>query len=305
MKSILITGAKGFLGSHASKYFKQLGYQVFGLGHGKLEKEESNKIGIDFWKEENVSCKTLLDLNHKFDVIVHCGGSGSVRSSLNNPDEDSRKTVDSTHGVLEYMRYYNPDAFLIYPSSPAVQGEHPNTPISENYVGDPISPYGDNKKITEELCSSYSQKYGLNISIVRLFSVYGKGLRKQLLWDACMKIKTANNNVTFWGTGNETRDFIHINDVLSLFNFMLTLKPKFLIVNGGLGNGYTVRDMVNMIRNIINPKVEINFNQKTDLGNPKYFCADTKKLESLGFNVNKDIKKNIEEYVEWARKIDD
>ena len=55
MKSILITGAKGFLGSHASKYFKQLGYQVFGLGHGKLEKNESNKIGIDFWKEENVS----------------------------------------------------------------------------------------------------------------------------------------------------------------------------------------------------------------------------------------------------------
>lgn len=305
MKSILVTGAKGFLARHVSKHYKGLGYKIFGLGHGKLSKKESEKIGLDVWKEGDISNEALLGFDHRFDVIVHCGGSGSVRFSIEEPDEDYRKTVDGTIEVLEYMKSHNPDAHLIYPSSPAVQGEHPDEPIKENYIGEPISPYGYNKKITEKLCQNHSQKYGLNISIVRLFSVYGKGLKKQLLWDACVKIKKANTDVTFLGTGYETRDFIHINDVLFLFDFLLSINKNFLIINGGLGNRYTVRDIVIMIGNIINPEVKINFNKQIDIGNPKYFCADTKKLENLGFSINKDIKKNIEEYVEWASALND
>ena len=115
------------------------------------------------------------------------------------------------------MRVYNPKAQLIYPSSPAVQGEHTNTPIKEDYVGKPASPYGYHKKIVEDLCQSYSEKYSLKISVVRLFSVYGNGLKKQLLWDAYNKIRYSSKEVEFWGTGEETRDFIHIEDVLIFF----------------------------------------------------------------------------------------
>ena len=305
MKSILITGAKGFLGSNVSKYFKQLGYRTFGLGHGKLSRIKLNNIGLDVWKEGNITKTALLEFNYKFDVIVHCGGSGSVRSSITNPDDDFKKTVDGTLEVLEYIKSHNTNVHLIYPSSPAIQGEHPNTPIHENYIGEPISPYGHHKKITEKYCQSFSKKYGLNISIVRLFSVYGEGLKKQLLWDACMKIKKGDKHVTFWGTGQETRDFIHIGDVLSLFNFLLTINQKLLVINGGLGNRFTIKEIITMIRNIINTNVKINFNKKVDVGNPKYFCADTQKLESLGFRINRDINKNIKNYIEWAKKLND
>ena len=74
-----------------------------------------------------------------------------------------------------------------------------------------------------------------------------------------MKIKKGDKHVTFWGTGQETRDFIHIGDVLSLFNFLLTINQKLLVINGGLGNRFTIKEIITMIRNIINPKVKINF----------------------------------------------
>ena len=245
MKSILITGAKGFVGSNVCKHFKQKGYTTYGIGHGGLSVEESKEIGLDYWKKDDISIKAILEFEQIFDVIVHCGGSGSVGFSVEHPYDDFKKTVDGTLEVLEYMRVHNPNAKLIYPSSPAVQGECEDKPIVEEYLGKPASPYGYHKKIAEDLCQSYSEKFGLKISIVRLFSVYGIGLKKQLLWDACKKIQNSKDEVVFWGTGEETRDFIHISDVLYLFDILLKKDDKFTLVNGGTGIKYTIKNIDN------------------------------------------------------------
>ena len=305
MKKILITGAKGFLGSNVAKYFKLLGYETYGIGHGGLSVEESKEIGLDYWKKDDISIKAILEFQQTFDVIAHCGGSGSVGFSVENPYQDFKKTVDGTLEVLEYMRVYNPNAHLIYPSSPAVQGECEDKPIKEEYIGKPASPYGYHKKIAEDLCQSYSEKYDLKVSIIRLFSVYGNGLKKQLLWDAYQKIKNADSEVVFWGTGEETRDFIHISDVLSLFDILLKKEDRFILINGGTGKKYTIKNVVEMIRGFINPKIEIKFNNQINMGNPIYYRADTKKLDIYGFKANKDLEQEIKSYVEWAKKLDD
>ena len=135
--------------------------------------------------------------------------------------------------------------------------------------------------------------------------MYGKGLKKQLLWDACKKIMTSNKEATFMGTGQETRDFIHISDVLHLTDLLLDRNIKFIIVNGGLGNRITIENILSKVRDIINPKIDINFNNQTDYGNPKFYRANTKKLQSLGFVVKKDMNENLEEYVQWACSLND
>lgn len=300
-KKILITGAKGFLGSNVSKYFKNLGYETYGIGHGGLSIEESQNIGLDYWKKDDISIKSILEFDQNFDAIVHCGGSGSVGFSVEHPYDDFKKTVDGTLEVLEYMRLHNSKAHLFYPSSPAVQGEHPNKPMKEDYIGKPASPYGYHKKIAEDLCQSYSEKYDLKVSVIRLFSVYGEGLKKQLLWDAYNKIAKADTEVIFWGTGEETRDFIHVEDVLSIITKLLKSDDRFLIINGGTGEKDTIKNVVVMIRDLINPKIKVGFNNQVNVGNPIYYWADLEKLNTLDFNAEIKLEDGIASFISWVK----
>src|SRR4051812_41422065 len=104
MKQVLITGAYGFLGRYAARKFKQENWNVSGMGHGKWHKSEYNKWGLDHWYETTITFEALININKKFDLIVHCGGSGSVGFSYENPYEDFQKSVQSTLSLLEYMR---------------------------------------------------------------------------------------------------------------------------------------------------------------------------------------------------------
>src|SRR5690606_1092762 len=110
---------------------KKSGNYIIGIGHGKWYKEEYSQWGIDEWYETTITFEALMNINRKFDLIVHCGGSGSVGFSYGNPYEDFQKSVQSTLSLLEYIRLQNPDCKFIYPSSPAVQGNLGNIRIKE------------------------------------------------------------------------------------------------------------------------------------------------------------------------------
>ncbi|MDF1584272.1 MAG: NAD(P)-dependent oxidoreductase [Methyloprofundus sp.] len=299
-KRILVTGAKGFVGANTAKYFKSLGFETYGIGHGDLSTVELLNFGLDHWRNSDITIQAIRDYAVDFDVVVHCGGSGSVGFSVDHPYLDFKKTVDGTLEILEYIRLYSPNSYMVYPSSPAVQGEHPDIPIVESFVGKPCSPYGYHKKIAEELCHSYSEKFGLKIGIVRLFSVYGIGLKKQLLWDAVQKIKKSNSAVEFWGTGNETRDFIHIDDVVKVFEELFLIGERFFLVNGGTGNKFTINDIVNRIKLLVGSDSKISFNNQENPGNPVYYWASIECLEQLHKFEFKRFDQGLAEYVRWA-----
>jgi UDP-glucose 4-epimerase len=302
IKKILVTGVKGFMGSNTAKHFKSLGYETYGLGHGDISTKELIEYGLDYWKNSEITIQAIKDYANNFDVIVHCGGSGSVGFSVENPYLDFKKTVDGTLEVLEYMRLYSPKSHLIYPSSPAVQGDHRDEPINEEFIGKPCSPYGYHKKIAEELCRSYAEKFNLNISIVRLFSVYGIGLRKQLLWDAINKIKQATCAVEFWGTGQETRDFIHVEDVMNIFEKVLFVNDNYMVINGGTGSKMTVEKVVTKIRDNLQSNVEIRFNNQANVGNPIYYWADVNKLNGICISSFLSFDDAIKDYISWANE---
>ncbi len=302
-RKILITGAKGFIGSNISTYFKKLSFEIYGIGHGIISKKEANHIGIDYWFNSEITLKSLCDINQKFDIIIHCAGSSSVDFSIQNPYLDFKKSVDTTLELLEYIRIHNKDTKLIYPSSSAVYGEHPNYKISEFSKRNPCSPYGFHKKIIEDLCESYSKRYNLNIKIIRLFSVYGKGLRKQLLWDACNKFSNPSKEVVFFGKGNETRDFIHVNDVAKLFHFVLEQKELFLIVNGGNGIKYNIKEIVTKINKLFRVNKQIIFNNISHEGNPIYYWADISILETFNWKSEITFEEGLKEYITWYKNL--
>lgn len=298
--NILITGTYGFLGRNLAKEFKKYGYLVFGIGHGKWEKEEYSKWGIDYWFETTITFESLLNINEKFEIIVHCGGSGSVGFSWDNPYEDYHKSVQSTLSILEFIRLQNKGCKFIYPSSPAVQGNLGHVQISEDMVAVPASPYGFHKKIAEELCLSYHKNFKLDIGIIRFFSIYGLGLQKQLLWEACRKIHKSDE-VVFFGTGYETRDWIHISDAASLmYNFSQNFEG-FQVLNGGSGIETPIHEIITYLCSYIDKPVNVLFNGVVKQGDPLHFWANIEKGLALGWKPKIMIEQGLEDYVHYFK----
>ena len=300
-KSVLVTGAHGFLGRHVARQFSNAGYTVTGIGHGSWGQSEYSKYGITFWYLADVTLDSLDTYAQKPDVIVHCAGSGSVAASINEPYLDFQKTVNSTLYVLEYIRTRSPQTILVYPSSAAVYGKCEKMPIREGQTLNPLSPYGFNKVITETLIKQYALTYGVKASIVRLFSVYGPELRKQLLWEACVRVNNGEN--IFFGTGDETRDWLHVNDAARLL-YCATgyANNNCVIVNGGSGVATTNSDVLGLICRSMKSNVTTQFNNQTRPGDPQHYQADMKSICDWDWKPKFELHEGVLEYVSWFMK---
>ena len=189
--SVLITGAAGFIGRQVAAKYAEQGVRVVGMGRGDWH--DWRDYGLSEWLSAEVTLATLLEWGGTPDIILHCAGGASVGFSVDSPAVDFDLTVRTTSHILEYIRVQSPATRLVYPSSAAVYGKVKSLPISEDTPLNPMSPYGTHKLMAETLCQLYSQQFDLSIAIVRLFSIYGMGLRKQLLWDACRKFEQGNS----------------------------------------------------------------------------------------------------------------
>lgn len=302
-KTALVTGTYGFLGRHVAKKLACDGWQVTGIGHGSWNKKEWSQYGIKVFFNCDVTYENLEKvLNPPFNIVIHCAGTGSVGASYSNPREDFRKNVISSHDLLEYLRIHSPSSHLIFPSSASVYGCVEKKLIPEEHPRNPVSPYGLHKKMVEDLCEFYSSRHDINVDIIRFFSIYGTGLKKQLIWDACKKIHAGNSQ--FFGTGNEIRDFLHIDDAVSLIQ-LLAEKPSqgLSIINGGTGLGITTREIITLIQKGFSDNNPLNFTNLIREGDPTYMIADIRKARSLGWIPLVPLNVGINDTIEWFYSI--
>jgi len=296
-KSVLITGAAGFVGRYVAKEFSNQGYDVIGLGWGKFP--DYTDWGLSAWHEAEVSLEMLCEYANQPDVIVHCAGGASVGNSVQHPRQDFCQTVDATSHVLEYIRLHSPLTKLVYPSSAAVYGNVKESPISELTPYNPVSPYGVHKMMAEQLCQLYASHYELSIAVVRLFSIYGEGLRKQLLWDACNKLSVGETS--FFGSGEEVRDWLHVSDAARLLYLAAEHPSLYTVVNGGSGKGVKVKDVLHCLCEAMNVEKELVFSSIPKEGDPDVLLADVKLLEAWEFKPSKDWSKGVSEYAQWYK----
>lgn len=299
-ETILITGGFGFLGRAVAHKFKQLGCRVIGIGRGRWAQQEALACGFDVWLDAGVSLSSLMTLQEQFDLVVHCAGNGSVGYSLTNPLQDFYKTVQGTVELLEYLRLSKSSALLVYPSSAGVYGAKDDLPIKESDALNPISPYGCHKKIAEDLLASYSRTYGIRVAIIRYFSIYGPGLTKQLLWDASAKLRAANDGAAiFWGTGEETRDWICSEDAAELVFSVSKSIESFAVINGASGVRVTVKEMLEMLQAALGTSAKIEFNNVIREGDPRFYHADVRQAFALDWRPLTPLAEGIRNYVRW------
>jgi UDP-glucose 4-epimerase len=294
-QTILITGVGGFLGQQLSNYFYLKGFKIIGVGRFK------NKIPstMTMYNLSLPDEKFAEILNkHKPDIIIHCAGSSSVSASLISPYDDFIKTVELCGFVLESIRTCSPKSKFIYLSSAAVYGNPMSLPINEEHICQPISPYGYHKILSELLIKEYSQLFGIKSVVFRVFSVYGEGLRRQVIYDLCSKLTSHSNVIEVYGNGLESRDFIHSVDVCRAVELVVSqdIIGTFNLANG---NEISISKLIEILKLFINSNKSIQFIGKTRAGDPTNWRADITKLTQKGFKPEISFEQGLESYCKW------
>jgi len=303
----LVTGARGFIGRHLTLSLHRQGIYVCGIGHGAWTESECAEWGVGQWLNGDVTKSNLEIIQASVgtpDIVFHLAGGSSVAPSIQAPEEDFNRSVLSTAELLEWARLSAHDTSLVLASSAAVYGSVHTQEIKEKGELLPYSPYGYNKRITEELFESYGKNFGLNVAIVRLFSVYGRELRKQLLWDVCSRLANNPIQLELSGSGQEVRDWLHISDAVELLQMVGTkANSEVFIINGGTGEGITVCQIAEKLCTLWGKNIKLNFSGKGRQGDPQYLVTNTKKASILGFSPKVDWKEGLADYVKWFREV--
>jgi len=302
----VVLGAAGFIGRHVCRTLASRGIEVVGIGHGTWEPQEWSAWGLTRFVDADIGLGTLsqLGLSRAPSSIVHCAGSSAVSFSYAQPLRDFERAVETTAAALEWMRTTAaPDCRLVMVSSAAIYGDQGDVDLSEAMTQAPISPYGFHKVMAETLCNSYSRFFGLNVSIVRLFSVYGSGLRKQLLWDAASKF--ARGESSFFGTGHELRDWIHVDDAAALLGAAATVpQSRYEIYNGGHAQ-LTTSDILARLARALDGAPSPVFTGETHSGNPRRLTSNSNHARrQLGWTPLIDTDAGLRDYATWFRALD-
>jgi UDP-glucose 4-epimerase len=297
-----ITGAGGFIGQVAARQAATRGYSVWCLDRAKPLRH----IGVeDRFLVAPVSAAAFDALAARSGTpceIVHLAGGSSVGPSFADPAADFSATVGSTLEVLDWVRRNSPASRLVMASSAAVYGARHATPILESRARAPASPYGSHKAIMEDLCAEYLEYFGIDVRVARLFSVYGAGLRKQVLWELCCRI-AREPSIELGGTGREMRDFIHVEDAAAALLQLASPVQVQRITNIATGIATPIAELTALIRkswiDVRESCPEIAFSNVIRPGDPDYLVADIMSYRALGLKPTVAIETGARDYVRW------
>jgi len=277
---LLIFGARGFLGS----YFSQ-------------------KIESKFCSSVNILSDVTNEAIETHDVIINCAGASSVPASFLDPEVDFQKNTILVHQLLEKIRLSgNQNIRFINLSSAAVYGNPRNLPINESHELLPISPYGYHKMMAENICKMHYRCYGTKTLSLRIFSAYGPGQRKMLLWDLHQKIMNSNGEVILFGTGEESRDFIHMEDIFQ--QLILAINHSAFqgeSINVANGAGVKIREIAELYKKHHPVRFNFTFNGQNRPGDPLNWCADISKMKEWGYDSKVTIEEGISDYIKWVK----
>ena len=270
---IAVTGSSGQIGSRLVAHLAE-SHEVSGFDRRPAPQSLPLDIGLP---EAIVALK-------RFDTIFHLAASIFVTESVENPPLYVRDNIVGTVNVLEAAR--RGKGRVVFVSSAAVYGEPQHLPIPESHPTKATSPYGQTKITGEEFAQLYHHLYGLDVSIVRPFNVYSEDLAPNNPYSGVIATFIRNaregRSLIIDGDGQQTRDFVHVSDVVQLLALLLKHKGGADIYNCGAGGVTRILDLAELIRSRYAPNISIEHGPPR-LGDIRHLTADIAKARALGY----------------------
>lgn len=334
MKTYLITGASGFIGSNLAKKLLSSGHKVINVDifndyydlsikiNNVLESVGSTSACSDTgqlktivdsksYKLEISDIRDLADIRkifteNRIDTVIHLAAMAGVRPSIENPMLYQDVNVKGTMNMLECCREFGVSKFIMASSS-SVYGNNKKVPFSETDIVDfAISPYAATKKSCEVIGHSYHHLFNIDMAMLRFFTVYGPGQRPDLAIHKFTKMIEDGTPIPFYGDGDTKRDYTYIDDivdgVIKAAEYVENNSSVYEIFNLGESQTISLSEMVSTIEDILGKKAKIN-KLPMQPGDVNITFANIDKAKKmLGYNPSMVFSEGIKEFVAWYRR---
>ena len=309
---ILLTGGAGFIGSHLAERMLASRYEVwvvdnFDPYYDPKIKRRNLKPALASRNfhllEGDIRDRRFLERvfkKAKFDKVIHLAAKAGVRSSLKDPISYADVNINGTINLLEACRQHQVKDF-IFASSSSVYGEC-RIPYRETEKRlNPLSPYGATKLGGEQICYIYHRLYGMNMTILRFFTVYGPRQRPDMAIHKFTKLIESHKPIQIFGKVDSSRDYTYIEDILS--GIMVALRKNFRYEVINLGNSRRVKllDLIRILEEKLEKKARLKF-QPEEKAEPKTTWADISRAKRLlGYRPQTDFQEGIENFINWYK----
>jgi UDP-glucose 4-epimerase len=310
---VLVTGGAGFIGSHIVEELLHQGEEVvvidnFSMGSMKNLPNHKNLTVV----EGDISSQdTVVSVfqNHNFKKIFHLGAIASVAASVEEPLQTHQTNLEATLFLLEEARKQGGLERFVFASSAAVYGDEPTLPKKETSAIRPLTPYAIDKFASEQYVLAYSRLYDLPAAAVRFFNVFGNRQNPSSPYSGVVSILTdkfkqlinkEEVSFTLFGTGDQTRDFIYVKDVVAA-NLLVSQHPQAIgkTFNVGTGDSISLNDLISLYQEITDVELP-TVKEEERSGDIKESYSDITELKSLGFSPVYSMKEGLLEY--WNKE---
>jgi len=315
LDNILITGGAGFIGSNLARKLSDK-YRVviiddLSMGEEKNIKDIKNLQFVN----GSVLDKSFMEnvfKNYQFKYIFHLAAIASVADSVARPVETHSVNFDSTIRIIELIKKYQIQLErIVFSSSAAIYGDEESMPKSEESTVLPLTPYAVDKFASERYILNAFKLYGIKSSATRFFNVYGinqnpnspySGVISILVNKYLEKLKGKHSEFTLYGDGNQTRDFIYVDDVTdALIHIAKTEEAIGNVYNVGNGIEISLNTIKTTLDEIFNVDLKVTNSEPRD-GDIKRSFADISKLKAIGFSPSISFYEGLKKYTQFEKK---
>ncbi|MEW6284939.1 MAG: NAD-dependent epimerase/dehydratase family protein [Chloroflexota bacterium] len=309
MAHYLVTGAAGFIGARTSEVLIQDGHTVTGIDNlndaydVRMKEYRLKRLqamgGFTFHKLD-ISEKSVIDhfKGQTFDGVINLAARAGVRYSVSDPWVFVQTNMVGTLNMLELCRQNGVKKFILASTS-SIYGEDPPYPTPETASSsEPLQPYAASKKGAEAMAHAYHHLYGIDVSVLRYFTVYGPAGRPDLALFRFVQWVSEGRPVRVNGDGEQSRGFTYIDDIAR--GTILALKPLgYEIINLGGHEVITINDLIKLVEEVVGKKAQVVYGPPNPADMRSNWADVTKAGKLLGWEPQYDMRAGVEKLVEW------